>query len=317
MSRRSAVMRGFTLVELLVVIAIIGTLVALLLPAVQAAREAARRAQCTNNIKQLSLAMHNYHETHKTLPIGAFSWMKTWQVAVLPYLEQNALFDLYGNTSLFAAGSAGGYFGPQPLKVTSQRLKACTCPSDIARIIGGTGASAPVTKHNYVVNYGNTGFFSETTGPASAVAGVLFAGAPFTMKGSQTILAESYRFATITDGLSNTLMFAEVIQGVRNSASSDTRGQTWWGLGGGFTTLRGPNSNLPDITWQATYCNNDLGNPPCDTTPYSSPNRPSNYAARSRHPGGVVVAMCDGSVQFITNAVEIQTWRDLSTSQGL
>ena len=88
--------RGFTLVELLVVIAIIGILVALLLPAIQAAREAARRSQCVNNLKQLGVAFQNYHDTYKQLPIGAYSccW-GTWQMAILPFLEEQELADLY------------------------------------------------------------------------------------------------------------------------------------------------------------------------------------------------------------------------------
>src|SRR4051794_17052246 len=88
--------RGFTLVELLVVIAIIGILVAMLLPAIQAARESARRAQCVNNLKQLGVAFQNYHDTYKKLPIGAYSccW-GTWQMAILPFIEEQQLADMY------------------------------------------------------------------------------------------------------------------------------------------------------------------------------------------------------------------------------
>jgi prepilin-type N-terminal cleavage/methylation domain-containing protein len=145
-------LRGFTLIELLVVIAIIAILIALLLPAVQQAREAARRSQCKNNLKQLGLAMHNYHDVHNKFPVGHYSccW-GTWMVAILPYIEQAQLFSLYQNSG--GNDATGPRYGaaPNSTLVTNRRLSALSCPSDKdSRPIGN------ITSHNYVVNFGNT-----------------------------------------------------------------------------------------------------------------------------------------------------------------
>jgi prepilin-type N-terminal cleavage/methylation domain-containing protein/prepilin-type processing-associated H-X9-DG protein len=303
--------QGFTLVELLVVIAIIGVLVSLLLPAVQAAREAARRMQCSNNLKQASLAMHNYHDTHNTLPWGSREWRQTWQLAVLPYIEQQQLYNLWGDFSL-----PSHYFTPPNAPVSTQRIASLTCPSDRRNATNVAGFL--ITHHNYVVNYGNTGFFSQQTGQAPAVGDIIFAGAPFTMKGntSATLRPECFAFQDILDGLSNTLMFSETVQGLTTGGIYDLRGFSWWGPGAGFNTLRPPNSNLPDIMVENNYCNNSPPNPPCDPARLSTPNRPANNAARSRHPGGVNVALCDGSVRFVPNTINIFTWRALSTTYG-
>ena len=313
---RSAMRRGFTLVELLVVIAIIGVLVALLLPAVQAAREAARRTQCSNNLKQVALAMHNYHDVHDTLPWGSMEYRRGWQLLVLPFLEQSHLYDMWGDFNDMAH-----YFSPANAAVSTTRIPTLSCPSDRPRTTDLAGHH--ITHHNYAVNYGNTGFFSQETGVTQTVGDVTFAGAPFTMKGrghghwgGPYIPPESFSFSDILDGLSNTLMFAEVIQGYTTGGIYDLRGFTWWGPAAGFTTLRSPNSNLPDIMVQSNYCNNTPPNPPCDPNVMSTPNRPANNAARSRHAGGVNVALCDGSVRFVTDTIDIFTWRALSTSYG-
>ena len=229
MSRSKA---GFTLVELLVVIAIIGILVALLLPAIQAAREAARRSQCTNNLKQASLAMHNYHDTHNTLPFGSWEWRRTWQVLILPFVEQGVLYELYDmNRPCNRPNYAGTYFSVENMAVTSQRLPTFTCPSDLEQThVNTTLFQGTMTKHNYAVNYGNTGYWDQTSGPAANAGGIVFAGAPFRMQGQCPNPPESTKFSDILDGLSNTLMFGEVVQGrTASSTMIDMRGVTWWG----------------------------------------------------------------------------------------
>src|SRR2546423_14909376 len=127
---------GFTLVELLVVIAIIGVLVALLLPAVQTAREAARRSKCMNNLKQISLAVHNYENTHRTFPIGAYDCCYgTWLLSLLPYVEQGSLYQQYNRPGAMegfngANGQDIRYGTAVNLPVTRTQIPSYTCPSD-------------------------------------------------------------------------------------------------------------------------------------------------------------------------------------------
>ena len=316
--------RGFTLVELLVVIAIIGILVALLLPAVQAAREAARRMQCGNNLKQISLACHNYNDTFKKLPVGAFGccW-GTWQVAILPYVEQRNLFDLYNHNGKWDRPDVVGvqacfgttdnsfrYGGAKNTPVTRKLIDGYRCPSDVTNLNNTTGTT--VTRHNYACNYGNTGENGETPviqGPDT----VIFGQAPFTMRGACATSAVARSFSDISDGTSSTMMFAEV----RTGHGADHRGFGWWGPSAGFTTLNGPNTTLPDYMGGGTCVpptTNPL-NPPCLPAAIA-PNEPNRRSSRSRHPGGVQGSYCDGSVRYFADTINIYTWRTLGTAQG-
>jgi prepilin-type N-terminal cleavage/methylation domain-containing protein/prepilin-type processing-associated H-X9-DG protein len=303
---------GFTLVELLVVITIIGILIALLLPAVQAAREAARRSQCLNNAKQLGLAMHLFHETDGHLPQGTNGccW-GTWMMYILPYVEMKNVYDQYkelnGTSSpLYCEGANIQY-------VTNQRLSMATCPSDEP----GTYSTTVLTKHNYAANYGNTGLDNVTAAvnytPRKTYDGVVYGGAPFlcrTQTTSGVITKNVVSFAEIVDGTSNTLMLAEVIQ----TNGPDTRGLTWWGDGAGFSAYMGPNTSQPDaFPAAAGGCDPTGNNPPCTLV---SSDVPEMFFARSRHPGGVNVTMCDGSSRFVADAINITTWRNLSTIRG-
>jgi prepilin-type N-terminal cleavage/methylation domain-containing protein/prepilin-type processing-associated H-X9-DG protein len=309
--------RGFTLVELLVVIAIIGVLVALLLPAVQAAREAARRAQCVNNLKQISLAMTNYQDVHKALPMGNFSccW-GTWQMAILPYIEEQALADLYqwnpktpANTFDYdyTYDSAKPATATRPairnLELTQKRITSLTCPSDEPQV--NTTFVAGGTYHNYVANYGNTNHVGSSCLAASCVK---YAGSPFIGNDSDPT-PKVTTFKKIIDGLSKTIMFSETVQG----NDDDLRGFTWWGWSAGFETTATPNSNDLDYMQQQIYCKPYTPNPPCGG---ASGGNVFRAAARSRHPGGVNVSMCDGSVQFVVDDVDLATWRAASTTRG-
>ena len=336
--------RGFTLIELLVVIAIIAVLIALLLPAVQAAREAARRAQCTNNLKQIGLAMHNYNSTYGSLPPGKKSccW-GTWQMFFMPYLEQGAIFnafnfgggyDQYGN----AIPEVNRYFryeGVANTTATVNRFNTLTCPSSptetpwASESLKLTGVGPLLTSHNYAANYGNT-VIQQSNLFTGTPQQVTFLGAPFydiyrdtvtdPNTGATSIVGgQAVTLAQIQDGTSNTLLVAEVIQGVGKwqspSVLGDLRGFTWWGDAGGFETYLAPNSPLPDLIYNGGWCQYPMNNnPPCSGP---NPSYPSGmYGSRSRHPGGVNVAMIDGSARFVKNTININVWRALSTTQG-
>jgi prepilin-type N-terminal cleavage/methylation domain-containing protein/prepilin-type processing-associated H-X9-DG protein len=316
--------RGFTLVELLVVIAIIGILVALLLPAIQAARESARRAQCTNNLKQVGVAFQNYHDTNKKLPVGAYSccW-GTWQMAILPFIEEQQLGDMYQflpkNFPVFddryrydnGPTEAPG-LTPQMrnFEVTSKRIATLTCPSDEPQVAAGyPNARSGLTFHNYVANFGNTNHVG-TTYPGTPQ--IRYLGSPFIGQDDGSFGPNHKLFSTfrkIPDGLSKTLMVAETVQG----QGGDLRGLTWWGWAAGFEAYASPNGSDPDRMQRKDDCKSEIvPNPPC--LPAAGPL--FNNAARSRHPSGVNVVMCDASVQFVVNDVDLATWRAASTTKG-
>jgi prepilin-type N-terminal cleavage/methylation domain-containing protein/prepilin-type processing-associated H-X9-DG protein len=317
--------RGFTLIELLVVIAIIAVLIGLLLPAVQKVREAAARTKCQNNLKQLGLAFHNYHDANGKLPPQTANnankcCFGSWQMVVLPYFEQDALWQSYQNWG-GSAGTTQTYEQQSNLLVSSVRLSVCTCPSDIpntAKSGSFNGTKYFITQHNYLVNVGNVDYSQGKDGKLTDQTTIentynggkalKFLGAPFSRK-------QQFTLQDVNDGTSNTLMLAEVNQG----QDADFRGLTWWAPGSGFTVYRTPNDPRFD------YISNGNGAPGCVTSAQNPLNADCQaqaspdwnvFAARSRHPGGVNVALCDGSVRFVTNSIDWTVWQALGTSQG-
>ena len=288
---------GFTLVELLVVVTIIALLVALLLPAIQASRGAARLLQCTNNLKQIALATITYHESFGSLPVGSYACCNgSWLAAILPQLVGESM---EGKYIMGAEGYAG--LGNRP--VVTQSFPVLLCPEDW---VGKLKDRGNIATHNYVANLGNS-----VAHPMSLTSDnfyrKLFRGAPFI---ASTLPYMSVSFGEISDGLSNTLMFSETIQG----RHGDLRGLTWWWGASGFTTYMPPNTSQPDVLEAASHCVNDGSNPSCIG---SSSAKPDMLAARSRHAArGVNVAMCDGSVHFVSNDIDFNLWQALSTTKG-
>ncbi|MBX6315073.1 MAG: DUF1559 domain-containing protein [Isosphaeraceae bacterium] len=337
--------RGFTLIELLVVIAIIGVLIALLLPAVQSAREAARRAQCVNNLKQIGIAMHNYHDALGSLPPGrkACCW-GTWVVFIMPFMESSPLFNAwnFGGMNIPQGGPLDGYMryaGAANVTVSSARVATFMCPSDqpnapITANIGGR--QFPIVSMNYVVNFGNTSELQEPAyPPGSATPISRHGGAPFTSMGCPNIDSGTADFSTrqnpstvplsaFTDGTSGTVLASEVIIGQGKNAGIsnapyDLRGFAHWGYGACFVTLNPPNTSIPDVMQDKNYCIYPYpGNPPCtwSDAPQAPGGNPHAKAARSRHPGGVNTLMGDGSVRFIKNSINVAIWRGLGSTHG-
>ena len=332
--------KGFTLIELLVVIAIIAILIGLLLPAVQKVREAAARMKCTNNLKQISLGNMNYESANGTFVPGVGKngccW-GTWTVPILPYLEQENIFRNYVN---FGGLDYSGirYSGTvNAVGVTNNRLSVYQCPTDTPQA-WTISATRNLAKNNYVLNSGNTTLFQGnlplgcTTGAAGCVT---FGGAPFDFYSAVTDNSsdstvpynapappggpdkEAGKFGKpqtivgILDGTSNTIMASEIIQGRTN----DLRGLTWWGGSAGFSTFNAPNTGIDYLN--GGICPNPSGLnqlPPCTTAGTSSGSR--MISARSLHTGGVNAAMCDGSVRFVSNSIDVNAWRAAGTSRG-
>ncbi len=318
--------RAFTLVELLVVIAIIGVLVALLLPAVQAAREAARRAQCSNQLKQLGLALHNYHDINKTLPFGTRAPVgaPNWRIAVLPYLEQMPLYQTLDiNSSAVVGGFSakrednGSYgYGTGPNAVLAGlKVEGWNCPSSP----NSTNASAQSPTYNNAER-GQTHDYvgiagaspdpaGRTTGVCSGVTGY---GGIFCENG---MLFQNFTvgLASATDGTSNTLVVGE--QSGKVGGNRDIRAN-YHGGWSGFTTAGRP-SAFTGSPWGAatttvrypinadnTIC---VGGSGCDTT-YDA-----NTVLNSFHPGGTQGLLLDGSVRFLVETMNHATLLSISS----
>ena len=304
--RPSSLRQGFTLVELLVVIAIIGVLVALLLPAVQSAREAARRMQCANNLKQIALAMHNYHDTFSRLPPGQWNnfytndapWIRgCWVQPILPFIEQKNLYEVYDA----ARKTNGDWALLCPNKDT--KIKVLNCPADPSspkiltrdtNIVGGV-ATVQGLHTNYVVCSGSTAY---------GTGGLLLSGMFFTKS--------FLRLAEVTDGTSNTLMLSEICVVPDTTTANDLRGRycNSWEGNSWFTTLNPPNTSVRDTQ---VYQGISLKQAPQTTIPN---NGTQAVYARSYHPTGVDVALGDGSVRFMNNNVNAAVYMALGTRNG-
>lgn len=306
--------RGFTLVELLVVIAIIGILIALLLPAVQAAREAARRSQCVNNLKQWTLAAHNFADTHKQyFPLGGMNsggtvedgktyQRITWHVFLWQFIEQTALAERYEYSQPFYVTDSTGTYNMPLLRV---EIPAYYCPSDKVSAKQATSDFYWRMMGNYVANMGNTHLHQDAYDQS------IFTGAPFGIR-------HMYSFSEMRDGTSNTACFSEIIIASPDKID-DNRGDILNDEGSpGFMSILTPNSPSPDQCRQCKATTTDVNNKDYKTIPCQvvSNNAQVQLAARSRHPGGVNVSMCDGSVRFVSSTIAQSAWVAALSANG-
>jgi len=308
---KSALRPAFTLVELLVVIAIIGVLVALLLPAVQSAREAARRMQCMNNLKQWGLAMHNMHDVQGKFPFGStndahLNKRKTWVMFVWPFIEQN-------NLASSTDPNAPFYNPPHTIHFTmnglcGQRLKAYRCPSDIGTADQNAGQYQR-TRGNYVVNWGNA-LYDDTRAAPTGTSNPNNWG-PFHHLDGSRARPGVVNMRNVTDGTSNTLLLSEVLI-AKVATDNDWRGDIHNDDGiFRFHTVTTPNTSAADLISSTSFfvVNNDRNMP----VALGSPQR---NAARSRHPSGVNAALCDGSVRSFSDSIALTTWSALGSMGG-
>ncbi len=354
---RSGVARGFTLIELLVVIAIIAVLIALLLPAVQAAREAARRAQCVNNLKQIGLGLHNYHQTNDALPPGTLTTTVVGGTPIpnagysaharmLNYLEQTAMY----NAIDFSVETFNGTIGTQMNRtVITARLGIFLCPSDTPPSYNqrlGMGYAFTATGNNYYACFGAGLEYSCgpccTNGPMNGVIGdrCNVGLRDITDGASNTVAFGEWK---VGDGITSQISYSDLID-VNSYPPGVTRNTPMMEMAAGagpfltwLNTTCGPdliNNALRNSTnclsylgevWIAGLPGISMGNlllPPNSRTPncmtgVNGYNNPGIFAARSSHPGGANVLMCDGSVRFLKDSTNINTiWALGSRGQG-
>jgi len=340
--------RGFTLIELLVVIAIIATLIALLLPAVQQAREAARRSQCKNNLKQIGLALHNYHDTHSTFPAGYYSygtsdgsgpaWANidpttwdaapgwSWSMMLLPYLDQAPLYNLLDvDRACWDPANAGA---------VQTKLPVFLCPTAsggdepfLVRDASGApllmgGSQVLFGRSHYVASHGQESCWGEC---GASTTGVIFtniytqATTTVTINGDASKVADGpfyrnskTRMRDVTDGTSNTIFLGE--------HSSRLSEKTWVGVvPGAFTHPQfSTPENGPDAAATLALVHAGPSGGELDITgfPIIHPvNFPTYHVGQmfSEHTGGGHVCMGDGSVRFISENVDLLLWASLSS----
>jgi len=316
-ARGACLLHGFTLVELLVVIAIIGVLIALLLPAVQAAREAARRAQCVNNLKQWALAMQNHHDTKKGLPAAGFSTTglntgnrQGWPPQLWPFIEEAPLTGRYDfDVSFYLAPNAYPVDHPNPEEMTNAPaaipIPAYYCPSDYGPAYYKFDFYR--VRGNYFVNWGPMVFQPPDPLPTFR--------APFGFEDYKSRdLPLRSRFKDFIDGTSNTLLLSEERMHP-NEESVDGRGDLLNDVGdGAFMTLYTPNTSIPDAQW-SSYCDS-TPDVPCTSGGGSGTQREIYSSARSYHPGGVNAAFADGHVEFFSDSVSLAYWQAIGTMNG-
>jgi prepilin-type N-terminal cleavage/methylation domain-containing protein len=295
--------QGFTLVELLVVIAIIGILVAMLLPAVQAAREAARRSSCTNNLKQLALAHQHYHDTYKVLPIGGMTQGTnvgngmSWHVLVLPFMEQINIHNQY-NFNVYSYTNAAN------LAVALTPIEGYFCPSGTRQTLvtansGEFSGGTPTASTHYYGIMGPEGpNLYGTADSQGNFPNYRWSNSPSGHGGfaQQGILGRgptAYTFADNLDGTSNTFLVGEISWDLANCYRVYIRGCDGSPCGG-----------VKNIQH------------PINAVPYNGSNNFNDVSFGSNHPGGCLFANVDGSVDFFAQTIEMKIYRALGSRDG-
>ncbi len=313
---------GFTLIELLVVIAIIAVLIGLLLPAVQKVREAANRLSCSNNLKQIGLALHNYHDTNAKFPAGGFTpgnccgtrSGSTWAVDILPYLEQDNLYKQYKHWPVTNEDPANAF-------VRTQNVKPYNCPSDVDlnrtdRPASGPGSGLQYARSSYRAVSGRSGFtgrvFWDTCEPGlinnlprqynrtlpREWRGVLHSTGALSPQCPQ---GGPESMASIVDGTSNTLLVGEF------SIIDVPRRRTFWAYT--YTSY-----NASSISDQSRILGNSYAR--CNSSGGPGGDNPCKRGFGSNHSGGLNFVLADGSVRFISYNVDINMLGALATIAG-
>ena len=315
LSKARARLSGFTLVELLVVIAIIGILIALLLPAVQAAREAARRSQCSNNLKQVALGLHNYHDAFKVFPpsfvdndptyngpVDALNNQNglAWSALILSFIEQGPIHDqIKSQTNGFARHwQRDAAWAVAVITVATEGIPAYSCPSDVMELINTKRSS--YGKNNYLANSGNAAArdYKGIFWPNSAI-----------------------KIRDIEDGTANTAMVVERTGSTETASMSCGTGTAAracdWnaGLWIGARTMGAPNGWSPGLN--STDVDSFGGGNATYLINRSNQTWGPSWGNGSDHPGGLQTALCDGSVRFLSETINILTYRYLRDRKDL
>ncbi|EAQ81400.1 DUF1559 domain-containing protein [Blastopirellula marina] len=288
---------GFTLVELLVVIAIIGVLIALLLPAVQQAREAARRMQCTNNLKQMALACHNYMDINKeSFPSAAFKQDDShgWALAILPFIEQNVLYDGYD----FSKGPSAS----ENASIRRTVIRGYICPSFSGN--SSNTASVAYSDGGLLTYQGVNGVYYNDSTLDSGLQGV--AGAGFIPGNGVFRINGARPAAEITDGLSNTILIGDYVHADRTGVNSGFPGNVRVWIVGAYSTVDGIYNT------KAIY--EDTINSPRDRANESVAFNHLPFS--SQHPGGANFAVADASVRFLPETINFDVYQAVATING-